>query len=140
MKQDTEQLKTGLEREVLKLEVISCNLFLLSIMIAGTKHYLLPCQLTIYIFLFILYSPSPCQLYYEQCIHNQLEFGVVIQRQAWPNPQSLPPVGKLDLAKIKCEPDHLTIPNDGTDVWEIDPKHMVTCKFTHTPITLLIFG
>ena len=69
-----------------------------------------------------------------------LEFGFVIQRQAWPNPQSLPPVGKLDLAKIKCEPDHLTIPNDGTDVWEIDPKHMVTCKFTHTPITLLIFG
>ncbi|XP_050259494.1 serine/threonine-protein kinase STY46-like isoform X1 [Quercus robur] len=63
--EDTEQLKTALEREVLKLE-----------------------------------------------------------RQAWPNPQSLPPVGKLDLAKIKCEPDHLTIPNDGTDVWEIDPNHL----------------
>ena len=53
-----------------------------------------------------------------------LEFGVAIQRQAWPNSQSLPPVGKLDLAKIKCEPDHLTIPNDGTDVWEIDPNHL----------------
>ncbi|XP_075673563.1 serine/threonine-protein kinase STY46-like isoform X2 [Castanea sativa] len=63
--EDTEQLKTALEREVLKLE-----------------------------------------------------------RQAWPNPQPLPPVGKLDLAKIKCEPDHLTIPNDGTDVWEIDPNHL----------------
>ncbi|KAM4099360.1 hypothetical protein ACJW30_07G152800 [Castanea mollissima] len=47
-----------------------------------------------------------------------------MQRQAWPNPQSLPPVGKLDLAKIKCEPDHLTIPNGGTDVWEIDPNHL----------------
>jgi len=53
-----------------------------------------------------------------------LEFGVAIQKQAWPNPQSLSPVGKLDLAKIKCEPDHLTIPNDGTDVWEIDPNHL----------------
>ncbi|KAK4562106.1 hypothetical protein RGQ29_004820 [Quercus rubra] len=63
--EDTEQLKTALEREVLKLE-----------------------------------------------------------KQAWPNPQSLSPVGKLDLAKIKCEPDHLTIPNDGTDVWEIDPNHL----------------
>nr|XP_023888706.1 serine/threonine-protein kinase STY46-like isoform X2 [Quercus suber] len=65
--EDTEQLKTVLEREVLKLE---------------------------------------------------------LQRQAWPNPQSLPPVGKHDLVKIKCEPDHLTIPNDGTDVWEIDPNHL----------------
>ncbi|KAM4099362.1 hypothetical protein ACJW30_07G153000 [Castanea mollissima] len=64
--EDTEQLKTALEREVLKLE-----------------------------------------------------------RQAWPNPQPLPPVGKLNLAKIKCEPDHLTIPNDGTDVWEIDPNHLI---------------
>ncbi|CAJ2661515.1 unnamed protein product [Trifolium pratense] len=25
---------------------------------------------------------------------------------------------------MKYEPDHLTIPNDGTDVWEIDPKHL----------------
>lgn len=48
-----------------------------------------------------------------------------LERQAWPNPQSLPPVGKHDLVKIKCEPDHLTIPNDGTDVWEIDPNHLM---------------
>nr|POE65849.1 serine/threonine-protein kinase sty46 [Quercus suber] len=58
-----------------------------------------------------------------------------LERQAWPNPQSLPPpVGKLDLAKIKCEPDHFSIPNDGTDVWEIDPKHlghMVTSTKVH---------
>jgi hypothetical protein len=53
-----------------------------------------------------------------------LEFGVAIQRQAWPNPQPLPPVVKLDQTRIKCEPDYLTIPNDGTDVWEIDPKHL----------------
>jgi hypothetical protein len=25
---------------------------------------------------------------------------------------------------MKNELDHLTIPNDGTDVWEIDPKHL----------------
>lgn len=47
-----------------------------------------------------------------------------IERQAWPKPQSLSPVGELDHAGIKCEPDYLTIPNDGTDVWEIDPKRL----------------
>nr|XP_023888734.1 serine/threonine-protein kinase STY46-like [Quercus suber] len=71
-----------------------------------------------------------------------LEFGVAIQRQAWPNPQSLPPpVGKLDLAKIKCEPDHFSIPNDGTDVWEIDPKHlghMVTCTYCSQEVAIKV--
>ncbi|KAK4562107.1 hypothetical protein RGQ29_004820 [Quercus rubra] len=57
-------------------------------------------------------------------LKTALEREVLKLEQAWPNPQSLSPVGKLDLAKIKCEPDHLTIPNDGTDVWEIDPNHL----------------
>ncbi|KAF3954409.1 hypothetical protein CMV_020240 [Castanea mollissima] len=65
-----------------------------------------------------------------------LEFGIAMQRQAWPNPQSLPPVGKLDLAKIKCEPDHLTIPNGGTDVWEIDPNHLT--KVQHKNVVQFI--
>ncbi|KAK7838645.1 mechanosensitive ion channel protein 4 [Quercus suber] len=72
---------------------------------------------------------------------SNLEFGVAIQRQAWPNPQSLPPVGKLDLAKIKCEPDHFSIPNDGTDVWEIDPKHlghMVTCTYCSQEVAIKV--
>ncbi|KAE8008835.1 hypothetical protein FH972_005308 [Carpinus fangiana] len=47
-----------------------------------------------------------------------------IERQAWPNPRSSSTVGELDQTVIKCGPDHLTIPNDGTDVWEIDPKHL----------------
>ena len=33
-------------------------------------------------------------------------------------------VGEHDEAGMKCEPEHLAIPNDGTDVWEIDPKHL----------------
>ncbi|KAL2318903.1 hypothetical protein Fmac_032779 [Flemingia macrophylla] len=33
-------------------------------------------------------------------------------------------VDEPDHAKMKSELDHLTIPNDGTDVWEIDPKHL----------------
>ncbi|KAF5449036.1 hypothetical protein F2P56_029524 [Juglans regia] len=47
-----------------------------------------------------------------------------IERQAWPNAGPSVSVGELDQTVIKCEPDHLTIPNDGTDVWEIDPKHL----------------
>ncbi|XP_062176599.1 serine/threonine-protein kinase STY46 isoform X2 [Alnus glutinosa] len=47
-----------------------------------------------------------------------------IERQAWSNPRSSPTVGELDQTVVKCEPDHLTIPNDGIDVWEIDPKHL----------------
>ncbi|XP_041012334.1 serine/threonine-protein kinase STY46 isoform X2 [Juglans microcarpa x Juglans regia] len=47
-----------------------------------------------------------------------------IERQAWPNARPSVSVGELDQTVTKCEPDHLTIPNDGTDVWEIDPKHL----------------
>ncbi|XP_028797639.1 serine/threonine-protein kinase STY46 isoform X2 [Neltuma alba] len=48
---------------------------------------------------------------------------LLIERQAWPIQQSVSSVGEPDQV-VKCEPDHLTIPNDGTDVWEIDPKHL----------------
>ncbi|KAI4350242.1 hypothetical protein L6164_004715 [Bauhinia variegata] len=48
-----------------------------------------------------------------------------IERQTWPIHQSLSPVGEPDQEGMKCEPDHLTIPSDGTDVWEIDPKHLI---------------
>ena len=40
------------------------------------------------------------------------------------SPQSVSSVDEPDQAKMKSELDHLTIPNDGTDVWEIDPKHL----------------
>ncbi|KAK7280610.1 hypothetical protein RJT34_25675 [Clitoria ternatea] len=38
--------------------------------------------------------------------------------------QSVSSADGPDQAKIKRELDGLTIPNDGTDVWEIDPKHL----------------
>ncbi|KAL2330557.1 hypothetical protein Fmac_018138 [Flemingia macrophylla] len=40
------------------------------------------------------------------------------------SPQSVSSVDEPDQAKMKSELDHLTIPNDGTYVWEIDPKHL----------------
>jgi hypothetical protein len=61
--QGTDQLQTALEREVLKIEVISCYSYLLSSRIAGTKHDLLPCQLNNPIFHTIPYSTFPPQLY-----------------------------------------------------------------------------
>ncbi|KAL9317035.1 hypothetical protein ACSQ67_013552 [Phaseolus vulgaris] len=47
-----------------------------------------------------------------------------IERQVSSSPQSVSSVDEPDQAKMKSELDHLTIPNDGTDVWEIDPKHL----------------
>ena len=45
-----------------------------------------------------------------------------MQKNSWPNTQNLPPLSEIDPLCIKSEADHLTIPNDGTDVWEIDPQ------------------
>ncbi|KAH1190496.1 Serine/threonine-protein kinase STY46 [Glycine max] len=55
-----------------------------------------------------------------------LERGVLkkIERQVKSSPQSVSSVDKPDQAKMKSELDYLTIPTDGTDVWEIDPKHL----------------
>ncbi|CAK9153933.1 unnamed protein product [Ilex paraguariensis] len=47
--------------------------------------------------------------------------GVFYQKQAWPNQCSLSP----DHSGIKSESEHMTIPSDGTDVWEIDPQYLV---------------
>ncbi|KAE9447412.1 hypothetical protein C3L33_20693, partial [Rhododendron williamsianum] len=44
-----------------------------------------------------------------------------IEKQSWPNHLSAPMV-ELEQTRIKHGSDHLTIPNDGTDVWEIDPQ------------------
>lgn len=46
-----------------------------------------------------------------------------IEKQPWPTYQSSP-VSETENSVIKCEPDHLTIPDDGMDVWEIDLKHL----------------
>ena len=49
---------------------------------------------------------------------------VIVQKQPWPTYQSSP-VSETENSVIKCEPDHLTIPDDGMDVWEIDLKHLI---------------
>ena len=36
-------------------------------------------------------------------------------------------MGELDIT-AKCESDRVEIPTDGTDVWEINPRHL---KFEH---------
>ena len=47
-----------------------------------------------------------------------------MQKLSWPNHGSLSPSGEQEQAVIKYELDHLTIPNDGNDVWEIDPQRL----------------
>ncbi|KAL3843336.1 hypothetical protein ACJIZ3_000739 [Penstemon smallii] len=43
-----------------------------------------------------------------------------LEKNNWPSPRSLPPLNEEQI-EIKCESDHLKIPSDGSDVWEIDP-------------------
>ncbi|MCI01680.1 serine/threonine-protein kinase CTR1-like, partial [Trifolium medium] len=47
-----------------------------------------------------------------------------IERHERSSQQSVSSVDERDQARMKNELDQLTIPNDGTDVWEIDPKHL----------------
>lgn len=53
---------------------------------------------------------------------------VCLQKCFWPHLHTLSPHHDHEKVEIKCEPNHLRIPNDGTDVWEIDPKLL---KFEH---------
>ncbi|KAL0376261.1 UNVERIFIED_CONTAM: Serine/threonine-protein kinase STY46 [Sesamum calycinum] len=47
-----------------------------------------------------------------------------IEKTSWPNARSLPPLNEQEQIEIKRESNHLTIPSDGTDVWEIDPQYL----------------
>ncbi|XP_037497765.1 serine/threonine-protein kinase STY46 isoform X2 [Jatropha curcas] len=47
-----------------------------------------------------------------------------IEKQNWPNNHSLSPTSEHEQTQIDCSPVHVTIPSDGTDVWEIDPKNL----------------
>ncbi|XP_058753492.1 serine/threonine-protein kinase STY46-like isoform X3 [Vicia villosa] len=47
-----------------------------------------------------------------------------IERHERSRRQSISFVDECDQARMNNELDHLNIPNDGTDVWEIDPKHL----------------
>lgn len=50
-------------------------------------------------------------------------WGLFFQRHAFHTQQSEIYVGKTDQGDMNCE-GHLVIPNDGSDVWEIEPKHL----------------
>ncbi|KAJ8767007.1 hypothetical protein K2173_012516 [Erythroxylum novogranatense] len=45
-----------------------------------------------------------------------------LEKQAWMSQPSFSPASEQEQRTIKPDPDHVSIPNDGTDVWEIDPK------------------
>ncbi|KAL0422948.1 UNVERIFIED_CONTAM: Serine/threonine-protein kinase STY46 [Sesamum latifolium] len=47
-----------------------------------------------------------------------------IEKNSWPSPHSLAPLSEQEQIETKHESNHLTIPNDGTDVWEIDPQFL----------------
>lgn len=47
-----------------------------------------------------------------------------LEKQGWPSHRSSSPTSEPEDFGMKSHPDHLEIPNDGTDVWEIDPKHL----------------
>ncbi|XP_025676498.1 serine/threonine-protein kinase STY46 isoform X4 [Arachis hypogaea] len=49
---------------------------------------------------------------------------IKIERRSTSSRQSVSSVGEDEEARMKSESDQLNIPNDGTDVWEIDPKHL----------------
>lgn len=47
-----------------------------------------------------------------------------IEKLGWPSYRSSSPSSEPEETNISGNPDHVEIPNDGTDVWEIDPKHL----------------
>ncbi|KAJ4851539.1 Serine/threonine-protein kinase sty46 [Turnera subulata] len=48
----------------------------------------------------------------------------VFKVESWSNHRSSSPSSEHLQAAIKCDPDHVAIPCDGTDVWEIDAKNL----------------
>ncbi|KAH9619603.1 hypothetical protein KSS87_012006, partial [Heliosperma pusillum] len=45
-----------------------------------------------------------------------------IENSSWPSQQSLSPLDEEELTPVESKCDHVEIPNDGTDVWEIDAR------------------
>ncbi|XP_071691409.1 serine/threonine-protein kinase STY46 [Rutidosis leptorrhynchoides] len=48
-----------------------------------------------------------------------------LENQSWPIQGSSSPISELDQTSTPGQTDHLTIPNDGTDVWEIDSRFLI---------------
>ncbi|KAL7125521.1 hypothetical protein ABFS83_14G122700 [Erythranthe nasuta] len=58
-------------------------------------------------------------------LRTELERQVLkVEKKSWPSSHSMPRLSEKEKIEIKCEFDHLAIPNDGTDVWEIDPQSL----------------
>ena len=50
---------------------------------------------------------------------------ISLQKQSSPNRNPLSPLSELDQTSTPIQLNHLTIPHDGTDVWEVDPQYLV---------------
>ncbi|XP_044490065.1 serine/threonine-protein kinase STY46-like isoform X4 [Mangifera indica] len=46
------------------------------------------------------------------------------EKLGWFSNRSSSPTSEPEETPMKCDPEHLEIPNDGTDVWEIDPEQL----------------
>lgn len=51
-----------------------------------------------------------------------------LQDQSWPMQQSFSPEKENAQTGVRTAKDHVSIPTDGTDVWEINLQHL---KFGH---------
>ncbi|KAI7750646.1 hypothetical protein M8C21_012692 [Ambrosia artemisiifolia] len=47
-----------------------------------------------------------------------------LEKQSWPSQSSSSPLSELEQPSGPCQ-NRLTIPNDGTDVWEIDTRYLI---------------
>ncbi|KAI3718258.1 hypothetical protein L6452_19121 [Arctium lappa] len=48
-----------------------------------------------------------------------------LEKQSSPNQHLLSSLSELDQTGTPCQLNHLTIPHDGTDVWEVDPRYLM---------------
>ena len=57
-------------------------------------------------------------------MHHSFELCIYVQRLWPPTHRSSSFRSEHDQVVIKTEPDHVEIPNDGTAVWELDPRQL----------------
>ncbi|XP_058090771.1 serine/threonine-protein kinase STY46-like isoform X2 [Magnolia sinica] len=58
----------------------------------------------------------------EQLRHALEKEILKIEKQAWSKPRSLPAISNNVQTSMESVPEHVKIPTDGTDVWEIDVR------------------
>lgn len=51
-----------------------------------------------------------------------------LEKQSWPEQYLSSPTSSEDQTVIQSDSNYVAIPNDGTDVWEINPKHLTFGK------------